>query len=164
MLEQMSPIQWGGGTVEEATPHRASFASPPKSFEPGTGNPAGAVGFATAVELIEEIGERTIWEHEQKLTEHAIELLISIPGLKLLGSKEAWERVPIFSFSYKNIDGEELSSRLGERGIAVSGGNLNAQPILKRFGLETACRASCWIYNTVEEIDRLGEALRSIRR
>ncbi|HEV7593494.1 MAG TPA: aminotransferase class V-fold PLP-dependent enzyme [Gemmatimonadaceae bacterium] len=164
MLDQMDPIEWGGGTVEEATTHRAKFAPPPKSFEPGTGNPAGASGFRAAVELIQRVGERQIWEYEQQLVARGLEVLGSIPDLTLLGSKEVWERVPIFSFSYKDLDGELLASRLGDRGIAVSGGNLNAQPALKRFGLESACRASCWLYNTVDEIEQLGEALVSIRR
>jgi cysteine desulfurase/selenocysteine lyase len=164
MLEQMDPIEWGGGTVEEATPHRAKFAPPPKAFEPGTGNPAGAIGFATAVKLVQEVGEGAIWRYEQRLVERAFEVLCSVPNLTLLGSREPWERVPIFTFSYRNLDGEELASRLGARGIAVSGGNLNAQPALNRFGLDSACRVSCWFYNTVDEIDQLGEALISIRR
>jgi cysteine desulfurase / selenocysteine lyase len=164
LLEAMTPHAFGGGAAKSATLRRHSFKSPPDNFEAGTGNPAGALGLGVAVEEVEKIGQDELWAYEQRLTEHGLGVLGEIEELRILGGREAWERVPLFTFTYKDLDGKALASRLAERGIAVSGGNLNAQPALTRFGLETATRASCWVYNTTRELDRLAEALRSIRR
>ena len=105
-----------------------------------------------------------LWAYEQELVERGIERLASIDGLTLLGAPVVEERVPLFTFTYRQIEGNELAKRLARRGIAVSGGPLNAHPALKRFGLESATRASWWAYNTPRELDALADALRAIRR
>jgi cysteine desulfurase/selenocysteine lyase len=163
LLAEMTPHQFGGGAAEEATPKRHKFKNPPENFEAGTGDPASALGLAAAIESLNDIGMSAIWRYEQTLTEHALERLGELEQLELIGSREAWERIPLFTFTYKGLDGETIARRLNERGIAITGSNLHAQPLLARFGLETAARASCWIYNTVDEIDRFVEALEDLR-
>lgn len=161
LLEEMTPSQFGGGTAEKVTLRRHRFMSHPESFEAGTGNPAASVGFRAAIELVQEMGQDEMWHYEQALVSYGLERLGAVDGLTLLGSREPWERVPLFTFSYKDRDGEEVARSLARQGIAVSGGKLHAQPLLKRFGLESAVRVSCWAYTTTHEIDRVAEALES---
>jgi cysteine desulfurase/selenocysteine lyase len=163
LLARMTPHQFGGGAVEDATLRRHRFKSAPDSLEAGTGNPAGAEGFRAAIDVMNNLGRDQIWSYEQKLVEHGLERLASIDGLTLLGSAVPEERIPLFTFTYKKLDGTELAKRLARRGIAVSGGPLNAHPTLKRFGLDSATRASCWAYNTMQELDTLADALRGMR-
>jgi cysteine desulfurase / selenocysteine lyase len=159
LLEEIPPYNVGGGSVESASLERAEFKGAPKRFEGGTDNPAGAVGFSAAVKMLRTTGSRRILEYERRLTEHGLEVLLSVPGLNLLGSPTPEDRLPIFSFTLEGYSGQELAKKLGNRGIAVSGGSLNASPLLRRFGLDEATRASCYIYNTTEELDALAAAL-----
>jgi cysteine desulfurase / selenocysteine lyase len=163
LLEKMTPNQFGGGTAEEVTLKRHRFKPHPESFEAGTGNPSASIGFQKAVELIEELGTDTVARYMAELNQYGLERLRAVAGLTLLGAGEGEPRVPLFTFTYKGLDGEDLAKRLGRRGIAVAGGKLHAQPVLKRYGLDSATRASCWVYNTTREIDKLAEALESIR-
>jgi cysteine desulfurase / selenocysteine lyase len=163
LLEEMPPYNAGGGSTEEATLRRAEYTDPPKKFEGGTDNPAGAVGMATAATFIRTTGQQKLWAYEQKLVEHGMERLLAVPGLTMLGSAEPSERVPLFTFVIDGYTGTELAKKMGNRGIAVSGGDLNAGPCLKRFGLEDVTRASCHVYNTTRELDALAEALTELR-
>jgi cysteine desulfurase/selenocysteine lyase len=160
----MPPYNVGGGSTEEATLRRAEFTDPPKKFEGGTDNPMGAVGMATACRFLRSTGQQRIWEYEQGLAAHGIDRLLAIPGLRLLGSADPTRRVPLFSFTLEGYGGKELARKLGNRGIAVSGGDLNAGPCLKRFGLDEVTRASCHAYNTTRELDALAEALHGLPR
>jgi cysteine desulfurase/selenocysteine lyase len=166
LLEEMTVRQeGGGGTVAKGTLRRHKFKARPDSFEAGTGDPASAVGLDTALEQIERFGgSAAMWRWLQSLSAYGLETLGAVPGVKILGSDDPEERVPLFTFSYKGIDGQKLSSRLASRGVIVSGGTLNATPAIKRFGLDSAARASCWAYSTPRDIDRLAEALRTLRR
>ena len=159
LLEEMTPYNAGGGSVEKATLKRAEYKDPPQKFEGGTDNPAGTVGLAAAVKLLRDTGERRIMDYERRLTEHGLERLMNVPKLRLIGSFLPEDRLPIFSFVIDGYTGSELATKLGNRGIAVSGGSLNAGPCLAQFGLEEATRASCYVYNTLEELDVLAEAL-----
>jgi cysteine desulfurase/selenocysteine lyase len=162
LLEEMPPYNVGGGSTEEATLRRAEYADSPKKFEGGTDNPAGAVGMAAAARFLRDLGQQKAWTYEQRLVEHGLERLLAVPGLRLLGSLEPSERVPLFTFTLDGYGGKELAKKLGNRGLAVSGGDLNAGPFLKRFGLEEVTRASCHVYNTVGELDALADALEEL--
>jgi cysteine desulfurase/selenocysteine lyase len=164
LLEEMPPYNVGGGSTEDATLRRAEYTGAPKKFEGGTDNPAGAVGMAAAARFLRDLGHQKAWTYEQRLVEHGLERLLAVPGLRLLGSIDPSERIPLFTFTLDGYDGQDLAKKLGNRGLAVSGGDLNAGPCLKRFGLEAATRASCHVYNTVGELDALAEALTALSR
>jgi cysteine desulfurase/selenocysteine lyase len=161
-LEEMTPFNAGGGSTEHATPRTAQYTDPPKKFEGGTDNPSGAVGMAAATDFVRDLGHRAIWDYEQRLVERGLEKLPAVKGLTLLGVMKPEERVPLFSFTLEGKDPQKVARKLGDRGIAVSAGNLNADPLLKRLGLESVVRASCYVYNTTREIDALVEALHEI--
>jgi cysteine desulfurase / selenocysteine lyase len=164
LLEEMPPYNVGGGSTESATLKRAEYTDPPKKFEGGTDNPAGAVGMAAAADFLRNAGQKKLWAYEQGLVAHGIERLLAIPGLRLLGPTDPSQRVPLFAFTLEGYGGKELAAKLGNRGIAVSGGDLNAGPALKRFGLEEVTRASCHVYNTTDELDALAEALEGLSK
>jgi cysteine desulfurase/selenocysteine lyase len=164
LLEEMPPYNAGGGSTESATLKRAEYTNSPKKFEGGTDNPASEVGFATTANFLRNTGQQRIWAYEQSLVAHGLERLLAIPGLRLLGSTNVEERVPLFTFTLEGYEGKELATKLGNRGIAVSGGDLNAGPCLKRFGLEKVTRASCHAYNTTAELDALADALEELAR
>jgi cysteine desulfurase/selenocysteine lyase len=163
-LEEMPPYNVGGGSTEEATLRRARYTDSPKKFEGGTDNPSGAVGMAAAARFLRDLGQKKAWAYEQQLVEHGLERLQAVPGLRLLGSLEPSDRVPLFTFTLEGYEGKDLAKRLGNRGLAVSGGDLNAGPCLKRFGLEEVTRASCHVYNTMGELDALADALVELSR
>lgn len=164
LLKEMPPYNVGGGSTDEATLRRAEYTGSPKKFEGGTDNPAGAVGMAAAARFLRNLGQQKAWAYEQRLVEHGLERLLAVPGLRLLGSVDPSERVPLFTFTLEGYDGKDLARKLGNRGLAVSGGDLNAGPCLKRFGLEEVTRASCHVYNTVGELDALADALTALSR
>jgi cysteine desulfurase/selenocysteine lyase len=164
LLEEMPPYNAGGGSTEEATFRRAEYTDPPKKFEGGTGDPAGTVGMAAAARFLRDLGQQKAWTYEQRLVEHGLERLLAVPGLRLLGSLEPSERIPLFTFTLEGYEGKLLAKKLGDRGVAVSGGDLDAGPCLKRFGLEDVTRASCHVYNTVGELDALADALAALSR
>jgi cysteine desulfurase/selenocysteine lyase len=164
LLEEMPPYNAGGGSTEEATLRRAEYTDPPKKFEGGTGDPAGPVGMAAAARFLRELGQQKAWTYEQRLVEHGLERLLAVPGLRLLGSHEPSERIPLFTFTLEGYQGKLLAKKLGDRGLAVSGGDLDARPCLKHFGLDDVTRASCHVYNTVGELDVLADALAGLSR
>jgi len=159
ILERMTPYNVGGGSVESAEYRRARYADPPKKFEGGTDNPASNIGFAAAAKLLRRTGLAKITRYQQQLTEYGLERLLSIPGLSLIGSPTPENRLPMFSFRLEGYSGEELGQKLGNRGIAVSSGTLNAKPLLNELGFDDATRASCYFYNTTEELDILAGVL-----
>jgi cysteine desulfurase/selenocysteine lyase len=105
------------------------------------------------------LGRADIERHEAELTAHALDRLLAVPGLKLIGPKSPEQRIPVFSFTLAGITPPELLRRLDAQGIAIRAGDLSALPLLKRFGTTVAARASCYLYTSTNEIDLLADAL-----
>ena len=93
---------------------------------------------------------------------HALEALQSVPGLRILGPRTANERVPVFSFVLEGRAPQEILRTIDEEGIAIRAGDLSALPLLKRFGVTAAARASCFLYTRPEEIDRMARVLHTL--
>jgi len=119
-----------------------------------------AAGLATALEYVERIGLETIARHEHDLLLHATAGLKTVPGLTLIGT--AAEKVAVLSFLIDGFTPEEIGAALDQYGIAVRAGHHCAQPILRRFGVESTVRASLALYNTHDEVDCFVSALRQI--
>jgi cysteine desulfurase / selenocysteine lyase len=137
----------------------AAYEHAALKFGAGTPNVAGPVGLAAAIRYLTRAGRDAIRQHEQALTEHTLKALKDVRGLRLLGPTGATDRVPVFSFSLDRLRPVDLVRELDARGIAIRAGDLAALPLLKRFGLTAAARASCYLYTTKDEIDRLAAAL-----
>jgi cysteine desulfurase/selenocysteine lyase len=136
---------------------RTVYQPPPARFEAGTGNIADAVGLGEAVDWLERIGLENVARHEHVLLEHATESLLRIPGLRLIGT--AAEKAGVLSFVLDGFRTEEVGSALNREGIAVRAGHHCAQPILRRFGVESTVRPSLAVYNAVDDVDALCQAL-----
>jgi cysteine desulfurase/selenocysteine lyase len=161
LLEAMPPWQGGGNMIADVTFERTLYHGAPERFEAGTGNIADAVGLGAAVDYLERIGMTTIQHYEHGLLEYATLGLATVPGLKLIGT--AREKASVLSFTLAGRNSEEVGKALDQEGIAVRAGHHCAQPILRRFGLESTVRASLAFYNTCEDVDALVAALKRIQ-
>lgn len=153
LLNQMQPGQSGGNMITDVTFERSLFQDAPWRFEAGTGSIADAVGLGAAIDYVTKIGLGAIEAYEHYLMLYATRLLKDIPGLRLIGT--APEKAGVLSFVMDGFKTEEIGSALNQEGIAVRSGHHCAQPILRRFGVESTVRPSLALYNTCADIDRL---------
>ena len=160
VLEDMPPWQGGGNMISDVTFERTVYHGPPTRFEAGTGNIADAVGLGAALEYVERIGIENIGRYEHSLLEYATHHMKPIPGVKLIGT--ATDKASVLSFVLAGYTTEEVGKALNHEGIAVRTGHHCAQPILRRFGLETTVRPSLAFYNTCEEVDRMVAVVRRL--
>jgi cysteine desulfurase/selenocysteine lyase len=161
LLNAMPPWQGGGNMIQDVTFEKTIYHAAPARFEAGTGNIADAVGLGAAIDYVQRIGLENISRYEHQLLVYATRGLSSIPGLRLIGT--APEKAGVLSFVLKGFSSEEVGAALNREGIAVRSGHHCAQPILRRFGLETTVRPSLALYNTCADIDFLVAALRRIQ-
>jgi cysteine desulfurase / selenocysteine lyase len=153
VLDSMPPWQTGGNMIADVTLERSVFQEPPMRFEAGTGNIADAVGLDAALEYVERLGIENIDRYEHDLLAYATHALRLVPGLRLIGT--AAEKASVLSFVLDGYEPAQVGEALSEEGIAVRAGHHCAQPILRRFGLETTVRPSLSFYNTTDEVDHL---------
>lgn len=161
LLNSMQPWQGGGNMIEDVTFEKTTYQPAPARFEAGTGNIADAVGLGAAIDYVQRIGIDNISRYEHQLLVYATRGLGTVPGLKLIGT--APEKAGVLSFVLKGFSSEEVGSALNREGIAVRAGHHCAQPILRRYGLETTVRPSLAFYNTCADIDFLIAALLRIQ-
>jgi cysteine desulfurase/selenocysteine lyase len=157
ILEHMPPWQGGGNMIQDVTFEKTIYQPAPQRFEAGTGNIADAVGLGAAIDYVDRVGMENISRHEHGLLEYATGALQQIPGLRIIGT--AKEKAGVISFVIDGFRTEEIGDYLNRNGIAVRSGHHCAQPILRRFGLESTVRASLALYNTIGDIDALVRAL-----
>jgi cysteine desulfurase/selenocysteine lyase len=166
ILESMPPYQAGSNMAHDVDLESRSthFAEGAWKFEAGTPNVPGPVGLAAAIEFLESLGRKDLWNREQELTRYALPRLQEVKGLRILGPTESKDRISVFSFVMENGRTLEIVQALDAMGIAVRGGDLASLPLLKRMGVTAAVRASCYAYTTAEEVDLLVTALQKERR
>jgi cysteine desulfurase/selenocysteine lyase len=157
VLESMPPWEGGGNMIVDVTFEKTVFQHPPNRFEAGTGNIADAVGLGAALDYVNRVGVEAIAAYEHSLLEYATPRMLAVPGLHMVGT--AAHKASVLSFVLDGYRTEEVGTALNQEGIAVRSGHHCAQPILRRFGVETTVRPSLAFYNTVEEIDLLVSVL-----
>jgi cysteine desulfurase/selenocysteine lyase len=160
VLEDMPPWQGGGNMIADVTFERTVYHAPPTRFEAGTGNIADAVGLGAALEYVERIGIENIGRYEHGLLDYATQHMRPIKGVRLIGT--AKDKASVLSFVLDGYSTDEVGKALNQEGIAVRTGHHCAQPILRRFGLETTVRPSLAFYNTCEEVDRMVAVVRKL--
>jgi cysteine desulfurase/selenocysteine lyase len=153
LFNETQPWQGGGNMIADVTFERTQYQAAPSRFEAGTGNIADAVGLGAALDYVMKIGLDAIGAYEHQLLEYATRLMKEIPGLRPIGT--APEKASVLSFVLQGYRTEEVGDALNREGIAVRSGHHCAQPILRRFGVETTVRTSLAFYNTCEEVDRM---------
>jgi cysteine desulfurase / selenocysteine lyase len=161
VLENTPPWQGGGNMIVDVTFEKTVYQSAPGRFEAGTGNIADAVGLGAALDYVEQVGIESIAAYEHELLNYATAGLLTVPGLKLIGT--AREKAGVLSFVLNEFRTEDVGIALNQEGIAVRAGHHCAQPILRRFGVESTVRPSLALYNTCEDIDALVAALLRIQ-
>ncbi len=161
VLEATPPWQGGGNVIADVTFEKTTYQPPPGRFEAGTGNIADAAGLGAALDYVTTLGLENIRAHEQGLLAYATERLSSIPGLRIIG--DAAEKAGVVSFIVDGVRTEDVGAALDQEGIAVRSGHHCAQPILRRFGLESTVRASLAPYNSRDDVDALAAAVRRLQ-
>jgi cysteine desulfurase/selenocysteine lyase len=162
MLERMRPFQGGGEMIEEVTVDKVTYNDPPHRFEAGTPPIVQAIGLGAALQYMEKIGREAIAAHEAELKDYAHERLRSINSMRIFG--DAPGKGAIVSFELQGIHAHDVSMVIDRAGVAVRAGTHCAQPLLRRFGVTSTCRASFGMYNCKAEVDVLAEALEKARR
>jgi cysteine desulfurase / selenocysteine lyase len=157
LLNESSPWQGGGNMIADVTFEQTRYQQAPARFEAGTGSIGDAVALGAAIDYITGIGLHRIEQYEHDLLLYATRLLKEIPGLRLIGT--AAEKAGVLSFVLSGYTTEEVGSALNREGIAVRSGHHCAQPILRRFGVESSVRPSLALYNTCGDIDTLVAAV-----
>jgi len=161
LLNETQPWQGGGNMIKDVTFDHTQFHDAPGRFEAGTGNIADAVGLGAAIDYVNSVGIELIEQYEHQLLLYATRLLKDIPGLRLIGT--AKEKAGVLSFVIPGLKTEEIGAALNKEGIAVRSGHHCAQPILRRFGVESTVRPSLAFYNTCQDIDTLVSAIYKIK-
>lgn len=162
LLEDMAPYQAGSNMAHQIDFSGQELEHGARKFGAGTPDVSGAVGLAAAVAYLRGLDRAAIEQHEAHLTQHALDQLTAIPGLRLLGPLSATQRLPVFSFVLTGRSPAEILQYLDARGIAIRAGDLAALPLLKHFGVTAAARASCHLYTSTSELDRLAAVLREL--
>ena len=159
LLKEMEPFLAGGGMIRRVKRTNATWNDLPWKFEAGTSAIAEAVGLGAAVDYLSAVGMDAVWAHEQELATYALERLAEVPGVRVIGPP-AGERSGVVAFTIASIHPHDLAQALDWEGVAIRAGHHCAQPLHERFGLEATARASFYLYNTREEVDRLVEGIK----
>lgn len=163
LLETMEPYQGGGEMIEFVERDMSTWAEVPHKFEAGTPNIAGAIGMGAAIDFLASLDAEAVAAHERALLEYALERLGDVPGLHLFGPESPDERVAVMAFTLGDAHPHDISTILDTEGIAVRAGHHCAQLVMKRYGVSATARASFYLYNTKDEVDRLVDALDVVR-
>ncbi len=161
LLERMPPFLGGGDMISSVTYERSTWAEVPHKFEAGTPAILEGIGLKAAIDYVQAIGYPTIAAHEQALTDHALARLSPIEGLRILG--RAQDRGGVVSFTLAGAHAHDVATLLDRQGIAVRAGHHCAEPLMRRFGVDSTARASFGVYTTPQEIDTLADTLERVR-
>ena len=163
LLEKLPPFLTGGSMIEIVKMDKTTFAAPPTRFEAGTQMTSQVVGLGAAVKFLSEIGMDNIHAHEQKLTARALDGLQQIPGLHIVGPKDTESRGGAVSFVVDGVHPHDLGQVLDAHGVAIRTGHHCAWPLHRADKVNSTARASFYLYNTEEEVDKLIEAVKAAR-
>lgn len=163
LLEKMEPIEFGGEMIDFVELYDSTWKELPWKFEGGTPIIAGAVGLAAAIDFLEEIGLDEIEKHEHELATYAMEKMLTIEGLTIYGPNDPSKRAGIVTFNLNDVHPHDVATVLDMNGIAVRAGHHCAQPLMKWLQCTATARASFYLYNTEEDIDRLVAGLRTAK-
>jgi cysteine desulfurase / selenocysteine lyase len=164
LLEAMPPFLTGGSMIEVVRMEGSTFLPPPQRFEPGVPAVAEAVGLAAAVDYLTGLGMCNVAAHEESLTEHALDTLREINGVRILGPDSTKDRGGAVSFEVQGVHPHDVGQVLDELGIAVRTGHHCAWPLHRALGVQASTRASFYLYNTHAEVDALADGIRYAQR
>ena len=164
LLQVMPPYQGGGSMIRKVTLEKTTWADLPARFEAGTPSVGDAVAFGVAIDYLNELGLDNIWAHEHRLVASALEKMVAVPGLTLYGPGSDEARAGVVSFAVEGIHPHDVAAILDEQNVAVRAGHHCTQPLMRALGVVATTRASFYVYNTPEDVDRLVEGIRLAQR
>ncbi|MCM3787115.1 cysteine desulfurase [Domibacillus sp. 8LH] len=159
LLEEMEPIEFGGEMIDFVGLYESTWKELPWKFEGGTPIIAGAIGLGAAIDFLTEIGMDAIEQHEHKLAAYAMDKVTEIPGISVFGPKRGKDRASVVTFNLDDVHPHDVATVLDAEGIAVRAGHHCAQTLMKWCKVSATARASFYLYNTEEDIDRLAASL-----
>jgi cysteine desulfurase / selenocysteine lyase len=160
-LEKMPPYQGGGSMISLVTFEKTHYNALPYKFEAGTPDIGGGIALGAAIDYLSSIDFAAATEHERGVLEYGTQVLSQIEGLRIIG--RATEKAGVLSFVLDGVHPHDIGTILDREGVAVRAGHHCAMPIMQRFGVPATARASLAFYNTREEMDALGRAVRKVR-
>lgn len=162
-LNKMEPVEFGGEMIDFVGLYESTWKELPWKFEGGTPIIAGAIGLGAAIDYLEEIGLDNIEKYEHELVGYAIDKMSALDGLTIYGPLDAQKRAGLVTFNIDGVHPHDLATVLDMNGIAVRAGHHCAQPLMKWLDVSATARASFYLYNTEEDIDRLVEGIRTAK-
>lgn len=159
LLEKMEPIEFGGEMIDFVGLYESTWKELPWKFEGGTPIIAGAIGLGAAIDFLQEVGLENIEAHEHKLAAYAMEKMSTIEGLTIYGPGDSSQRAGVVTFNLTDVHPHDVATVLDADGIAVRAGHHCAQPLMKWLNVSATARASFYLYNTEDEIDKLVSGL-----
>ena len=159
ILNKMTPFLMGGDMIEYVYEQDTTFAPLPNKFEAGTQNVEGVIGLGAAIDYIENLGYDKIQEIEHEVISYARQELSKLDYLTLYTTPNEENHSSVISFNIKGVHPHDVASILDSEGVCVRSGNHCAQPLMRFLGIDSTCRASFYIYNTKEDVDKLVKAL-----
>jgi len=164
LLEEMEPFMYGGDMIEKVTLSKSTWNELPWKFEAGTPNIAGGIGLGAAVDYLQEVGLKNIYNHEEELLSYALEKISEFSWINVYGHKGLSSSVGVISFNVEGVHPHDVAGMLDEEGIAIRSGHHCAQPLMHELSMDYAARMSFYLYNTKEEIDLCIETLKKVKK
>ncbi len=164
LLEAMPPFMGGGGMIRKVTLSGSTYADVPARFEAGTPAVGEAIGLGVAVEYLTRLGMEQVREHERDLITYALARLPEVPGITLYGPEDPNLRSGLISFTLGDVHAHDVAAILDSENIAVRAGHHCNQPLMQHLGIAATTRASFYVYNTREDVDRLVAGLHKVNR
>lgn len=164
ILQALPPFLTGGSMIEYVTMEKTTYAPPPQRYEAGVPNMSQVVGLGAAVEYLDSLGMDNVFAHEQEITSYALQELGKLTGVHIVGPTTPENRGSAISFTIDGIHSHDIGQFLDDDGIAVRVGHHCAEPLHTHFGLSGTTRASFYIYNTLDEVDRLVDGITRVQK
>ena len=159
LLEEMPPFLFGGDMIEYVYEQDTTFAPVPTKFEAGTQNVEGAVGLGAAIDYLNNVTMENVEKIEKEVLSYAMDELSKLDFVTVYGPRDLSKHAGVISFNVNKVHPHDVASILDSENVCIRSGNHCAQPLLRYMGLDSTCRASFYIYNTKEDVDRLIDAL-----
>lgn len=164
LWEAMDPFHGGGDMIADVWLDHSTYNEVPYKFEAGTPPFAQVVGLGAAIDYLNGIGMKAIRDHEVELTGYGLDALRAVPGLVIYGPERAEDKAGVISFNLGDVHAHDVGTILDTQGVAIRAGHHCAKPLMRTLGVPATARASFYLYNTEEEVDRLVEALAEVTK
>lgn len=159
VLETMDPFHGGGDMIREVHKYETTWNDLPYKFEAGTPNIADVIGFGSAIDYLSQLGMDTVRKHEMELTQYALDKMSQIKGIVIYGPKDVSKRGGVISFNFHDVHPHDVATIVDREGIAIRSGHHCAQVLMEKLNVAATNRASFYIYNTKQDVDKLIQSL-----